>query len=199
MVEVKIMKKKYLIIKITAFKVGLDLRIMFKNLLAELKKNFKFLNIRAYNDKLYLEVELSKDLKKILKVIDYRYPSLITIGLIIKEKEIDDFVEEYDEKFSHILISQSIEPDISYAKRDADKFDKVSSDTSTLSFNGERPIKKRIKDFLWVKYGVDDILTEKAIEKLTNSFNEKNVEVQWLKPEDSVGSTHRELSQIIRL
>ena len=193
-----IMTKEYLTIKITAFKVGLDLRIMFRNILAELKKDFKHLNIHAYNDKLYLEVKLSKDLEKILKVIDYRYTSTITIGLVIKEKEIDRFVEEYNKKFSHILIGQSIEPDVIYAKRDADKFDKGSSDTSTLSFNGERPIKKRIKDFLWVNYGVDDILTEKAIEKLANSFNEKNVEVQWLKPEDSMGITHRELSQIVQ-
>lgn len=185
----KHLKKYVIFIGIEIFVENLDLIQLFKKEISELKKYSRSGYVNLHCDEPEVEFEWDTKLSKLLFVKEFKHTTLLNMKFIAGYKLVKKFEEEkFMDRFKQILENHNIAGDLSYDLRIIEKYDKIRTHfTGVMNLDKKiKPLKTRIKNTLWLKYGVDDKLSEKEIDKIVNTINKVKIETFWVNKNNEV-------------
>jgi len=179
-----------LIIEIESFTDNVDLVKILDKPISYIKKKSKIDKINLECQEPIIGYEIDKKLSKLISVIEYKHTTFLSITFLVNYQFVKRFEEEEAaviDKIKQILEKNKIYAEFDYDIRIAKEYNQRSFLSFTMNLNEkQKSLKTRIKNLLWLKYGVDDTLPEKQIDKIVSTFEKAKVEIFWIKKDNSV-------------
>jgi hypothetical protein len=174
-----------IIIKIKAFSTDLNLVHLLRNYIHILKKKSKACYVQQVCKPSYLEVKVDKALSKINLIKEFKYITLLKLECVVSNKFIKTFEKEkFIQKMGKEISEVGVDAEVGHGIFIIKDFDKSKLDMIDNPNKKTKTFKQRVWDFLWLKYGVDDVLSEEQIDKIVSTTDKAKKEVCWIEPDD---------------
>ena len=184
-----------IIIKIEAFDADINLAKVLRKYLNILKKKSKACYIQQICNPSYIEVKVNKSKSKINLVEEFNYITLLKVECVVSNRFIKAFEKEkFIQKMGAEISEVGVDAEVGHGIFIIKDFDKSKLDMIDSPHKKTKTLKQRVWDFLWIEYGIDDILSEEQIDKIVSTVDKAKKETYWIEPEDYSESINTILS-----
>lgn len=174
-----------IIIKIKAFSTDLNLVHLLRSYIYTIKKKSKACYIQQVCKPGYVEVKVDKAISKINLVKEFKFITLLKIECVVSNRFIKTFEKgKFIQKMGAEISDVGVDAEVGHGIFIIKDFDKSKLDMIDKPRKKTKTLRQQVWGFLWLKYGVDDILSEKRIDEIVSTMDKAKKETYWIEPED---------------